>query len=120
MAQVDCAGPLPLLCGTRKPRQSGHIPGADTWTLAACTSPPQPAPVLLDTCPRSGCTLASCTASTPSLSCRSLCRQSSAIRTACANERPSGSVRGAISNGCPYRDLIDLVLSVNGGGVKLR
>jgi hypothetical protein len=36
--------------------------------------------------------------------CGHLCRQSSAIRTGCANERPSGSVRGAISNGCPYRD----------------
>jgi hypothetical protein len=59
MAQVDCAGPLQRLCGTRKPRQSGHIPGADTGTLATCTSPPKPAPVLLDTCPRSGCTLAS-------------------------------------------------------------
>ena len=33
-------------------------------------------------------------------------RYSSEIRTGCANERPSGSVRGAISNGCPYRDLI--------------
>ena len=32
-------------------------------------------------------------------------RYSSEIRTGCANERPSGSVRGAISNGCPYRDL---------------
>src|ERR1035438_7082700 len=106
MAQVDCAGPLQLLCGTRKPRQSGRVPGADTRALATCTSPPNPAPVLLDTCPRSGCTLASRTASTPSLSCRSLRRQSSAIRTGCANERPSGSVRGAISNGCPYRDLI--------------
>src|ERR1039458_5674078 len=31
-------------------------------------------------------------------------RYSSEIRTGCANERPSGSVRGAISNGCPYRD----------------
>ena len=36
----------------------------------------------------------------------SLGRYSSAIRTGCANERPSGSVRGAASNGCPYRDLI--------------
>src|ERR1035437_1973263 len=31
-------------------------------------------------------------------------RYSSAIRAACANERPSGSVRGAISDGRPYRD----------------
>jgi hypothetical protein len=31
-------------------------------------------------------------------------RSSSARRTGCAKERPSGSVRGAISDGCPYRD----------------
>ena len=31
-------------------------------------------------------------------------RYSSEIRTGCANQRPSGSVRGAASNGCPYRD----------------
>jgi hypothetical protein len=31
-------------------------------------------------------------------------RHSSEIRTGCANKRPSGSVRGAISNGCPNRD----------------
>jgi len=31
-------------------------------------------------------------------------RYSSEIRTGCANERPSGSVRGAISNDRPYRD----------------
>ena len=34
-------------------------------------------------------------------------RYSSAIRAACANERSCGSVRGAISNGRPYRDLVD-------------
>jgi hypothetical protein len=33
-------------------------------------------------------------------------RYSSAIRAACANERSCGSVRGAISDGRPYRDLI--------------
>ena len=32
-------------------------------------------------------------------------RYSSKIRTGCANQRPSGSVRGAASDGCPYRDL---------------
>jgi len=47
------------------------------------------------------------TASTPSLSRRSLCRQSSEIRTGCTNKCPSGSARGAASNGCPYRDLTD-------------
>jgi len=31
-------------------------------------------------------------------------RYSSEIRTGCANERPSGSARGAISDGRPYRD----------------
>jgi hypothetical protein len=31
-------------------------------------------------------------------------RYSSAIRAACANERSCGSVRGAISDGRPYRD----------------
>src|SRR5215470_5451154 len=34
-------------------------------------------------------------------------RYSSAIRAACANERSCGSARGAISDGRPYRDLID-------------
>jgi hypothetical protein len=36
-----------------------------------------------------------------------LARYSSTIRTGCANERPSGSVRGAPGNRCPYRDLAD-------------
>jgi hypothetical protein len=34
-------------------------------------------------------------------------RYSSAIRAACANERSCGSVRGAISDDRPYRDLFD-------------
>ena len=38
----------------------------------------------------------------------SLGRYSSEIRTGCANERPSGSVRGAPGDWCPYSDLIDL------------
>ena len=38
-------------------------------------------------------------------------RYSSAIRAACANERPCGSARGAVSNDCPYRDLIDGALT---------
>ena len=33
-------------------------------------------------------------------------RHSPARRTGCANERPSGSVRGAPGNWCPYRDLM--------------
>ena len=35
---------------------------------------------------------------------RMLGRDSSEIRTGCANERTSGSVRGAPGNWCPYRD----------------
>ncbi len=35
------------------------------------------------------------------------CRQSSEIRAVCANERSYRSVRGAISNDRPYRDLSD-------------
>src|ERR1039458_10735129 len=35
-------------------------------------------------------------------------RYSSAIRAACANERSCGSVRGAISDDRPYRDLNDI------------
>ena len=34
----------------------------------------------------------------------SLGRYSSEIRTGCAKKRPSGSVRGAPGNWCPYRD----------------
>jgi hypothetical protein len=37
-------------------------------------------------------------------------RHSPARRTGCANERPSGSVRGAPGNWCPYRDLMFRIL----------
>src|ERR1017187_6172347 len=41
-------------------------------------------------------------------------RYSSAIRAACANERSCGSVRGAISDDRPYRDLVDPLVSEAG------
>src|ERR1022692_3938901 len=41
-------------------------------------------------------------------------RYSSAIRAACANERSCGSVRGAISDDRPYRDLVDQLVSEAG------
>src|SRR5437016_8354294 len=105
MAQGERAGPLQLLGGTGEPGQPRRIPGSSACALGAFTSPPKPeAPDLLGAYSRLGCALASSTASNPSLSCGSLCRQSSAIRTGCAKERPSGSVRGAISNDRPYRD----------------
>jgi hypothetical protein len=49
--------------------------------------------------------MAPSTARPPSLSRDSLRRQSSAIRTGCANERPSGSARGVPRERYPYRDL---------------
>src|SRR6266849_10796089 len=48
--------------------------------------------------------MAPSTARTPSLSRGSLRRQSSTIRTGCANERPSGSARGVPREWYPYRD----------------
>src|SRR6266481_6320093 len=48
--------------------------------------------------------MAPSTACTPSLSRGSLRRQSSTIRTGCANERPSGSARGVPREWYPYRD----------------
>jgi len=45
-----------------------------------------------------------CTASAPSLSRCPFRRYSSEIRTGCANERPSGSVEGVVSNHDPYSD----------------
>jgi hypothetical protein len=65
------------------------------WAVVAYTSPPQPeTPDLLDAYSRPGRPMAPSTASAPSLPRGSLCRQSSAIRTGCANKRPSGTVRG--------------------------
>src|SRR5712691_7910160 len=49
--------------------------------------------------------MAPSTARPPSLSRGSLRRQSSTIRTGCANERPSGSARGVPRKRYPYRDL---------------
>jgi hypothetical protein len=59
--------------------------------------------------------LASSTASTPSLSRGSLRRQPSAIRTGCANERPSGSARGVPGRLVSLPRSNNLVVSVNAG-----
>src|SRR5580692_3413062 len=104
MAQVGRAGPLQLLRGTREPRESGRVSESGARALVAYYSPPKPeAPDQLDAHARPGYALASSTACAPSLSGCSLRRHSSEIRTGCANQRPSGSVRGATRNGCPYR-----------------
>src|SRR5215469_3166345 len=95
MAPIGRAGLLQLLRGTSKPRQPSGVPTTIAGTVVAQTASPEPtASVLVDphACARGS--LASATACAPSLSRRSLCRQSSEIRTGCANERPSGSIRG--------------------------
>jgi hypothetical protein len=105
MAQVDRAGPLQLLCRPRQSQELGRVSESGGRTLVAYTSPPEPeAPDQLDTHPCPGYEMASSIAYAPSLSGCSLCRHSSEIRTGCANKRPSGSGRGAISNDRPYRD----------------
>src|SRR5882672_2975662 len=105
MAHVGRTGLLQLLRGTGKPHETGRVPGSGACALVAYPSPSEPeTPGLVDAHSCFGSAMASSTANAPSLSRRSLCRQSSAIRTGCANKRPSGSVRGATSNGCPYRD----------------
>src|SRR5580700_3575891 len=104
MAQVGRAGPLQLLRGTREPRESGRVSESGARALVAYYSPPKPeAPDQLDTHACPGYAMASSTACAPPLSGCSLRRHSSEIRTGCANQRPSGSVRGATRNGCPYR-----------------
>src|SRR5215471_21036870 len=44
---------------------------------------------------------------------------SSEIRTGCAHERPSGSVRGAPGNWCPYRDHQLRALNVNYAALRV-
>jgi len=114
MAPIGRAGLLQLLCGTRKPRQSRGVPTAVAGTVVAQDASPEPAAsVLVEPHARVRGSLASATASAPSLPRSSLRRQSSAIRTGCANERPSGSVRGVSREWYPYRDLIDLLAAIS-------
>ena len=62
-------------------------------------------PNQLDADAHSGEALASPTGCAPSFPRCSLCRHSSEIRTGCANQRPSGSVRGGTrQTGIPTRD----------------
>jgi len=73
----------------------GVFRGSVNGAVVARPSPPQPETSdLLDAYARLGRPMVSSTASAPSLPRGPLCRQSSAIRTGCANEPPSGSVRG--------------------------
>src|SRR5262245_40219135 len=105
MAEVRRPRPLQLLRGTREPREPGDVPGPDACDVVAHSSPPQSeTPAHVDAHPRVSSAMASSTEYTPSVSRCALCRQLSAIRTGCANERPSGSVEGVMSNHDPYSD----------------
>src|SRR5713101_6786449 len=105
MAQVGRTGLLQLLRGTREPRELGRVPGPIAGAVVANSSSPEPAtPPTVDPDACAGSTMATSTARAPSLSCSSLRRQSSEIRTGCANERPSGSGEGVASNHDPYSD----------------
>src|SRR6266851_3842848 len=69
MAQIGRAGLLQLLCGARKPQKPRGVPGPTAGTVVARTSPPEPtASILLDPHAYAGQTMASSTASAPSLS----------------------------------------------------
>ena len=106
MAPIGRAGLLQLLRGTRKPRQPRGVPRTIAGIVVAQTASPEPkGSFLLEPYTCTGPTMATCTTRAPSLSCGSLRRQSSEIRTGCANERPSGSVRGVPRKWYPYRDL---------------
>src|SRR5262249_7262495 len=105
MAEVRRPRPLQLLRGTREPREPGDVPGPDACDVVAHSSPPQSeTPAHVDAHPRVSSAMASSTEYTPSVSRCALCRHLSAIRTGCANERPSGSVEGVMSNHDPYSD----------------
>src|SRR5262249_49150860 len=104
LAQVSRARLLQLSCGTGKPRQPRHAPGAGAQPVVAYSVPSQSEAPALGTHAHTRWALASATASAPSLPGSSLCRHASAIRTGCANKRSSGSVRGVLGDWHPYRD----------------
>src|SRR5260370_10428471 len=95
MAPVGRAGVPQLLRGTGKQRWPVPVPAPGAGLLVAYYSPPEPETQnQLDPDARLGAALASSTGCAPSFPRCSLRRYSSEIRTGCANERPSGSVRG--------------------------
>src|SRR5262250_3861112 len=88
MAPIGRAGLLQLLRGTRKPRQPRGVPTAIAGAVVAQAASPEPeASVLVDPHASVRGPLASATACAPSISCRSLRRQTSEIRTGCANPK---------------------------------
>ena len=80
------------------------VPAPGARALVPHHTPPEPkAPDWLDTYAGTGSTVASQTKGAPSLPGGTLRRHTSEIRTGCANQRPSGSVRGVPGDWYPYR-----------------
>src|SRR5215469_16846060 len=118
MAQLGRPGLLQLLRDTREPSWPSGLSESLAGAVVAKPSSPEPAtPPLVDSDDRAARTMDPATMCAPSLSCRSLCRYSSEIRTGCANERPSGSVRGVSREWYPYRDLKTLEKGTEKGRV---
>ena len=106
VAPVDRTRPLQLLRGTRKPQEPRSVPGSGVGGVVAhsfAAENPE-TPDLMEAHSRVGSALASSAENTPSVSRCPLRRHSSKIRTGCANERSSGSVRGVSREWYPYRD----------------
>src|SRR5271165_5215961 len=105
MAQVGCTRPLQLLCGARKPHEPGRVSRSRDGSLVAYATSPQPETSdIVHADSRFRSQMASDTARTPPLSRCTLRRYTSVIRTGCAKERSSGSVRGVSRERYPYRD----------------
>src|SRR5215468_9934999 len=105
MAPVGRTGLLQLLRGTGKPGQLGCPSRPSDGALVALPASPKSETLdLLDAHPCLSRALASPTPRASSFSGCSLRRCTSAIRTGCANQRPSGSEEGVVSNHDPYSD----------------
>jgi hypothetical protein len=105
MAQIGRARLLPLLCSTRQLRQPRQVPGSSVGVLVAQPLPSEPTVPPVVSYAYAGLPLATAATRAAPLSRRSLRRSPSAIRTGCANERPSRSEEGVASNRDPYSDL---------------
>src|ERR1035441_7548814 len=92
MAQIGSARVLQLLRGARKPRQPRRVSGPAAPPLGAVTPLPESKEQTCMVIPCSPCQpMAASSTCTPSLSRRSLRRQSSEIRAVCAIAKPEST-----------------------------